>query len=84
MEINNDVPENFSALDAAELTLKGFPEMKSILKSIHTQAKNGQRCIKLFDMIMPFNIIQELLKKGFILSKQVGMMGEDITVISWS
>jgi len=84
MEIKNEMPENFSAVDAAKLTLNGFPKMESLLQSIYNQSKNGQRTIRFFDMVMPFDIMKELLKKGFVLSKATGMMGEDVIVISWS
>lgn len=84
MENKNETPENFSAADAAILSLNKFPTMESLLQSIYVNAKNGQRCIRFFDMVMPFDIMQDLLKKGFILSKATGMIGEDIIVISWS
>lgn len=84
MEIKNEIPENFSAADAAKLTIDNTPSMENLLKSIYNQSKNGMRCIRLFDMVMPFDIMQNLLKKGFLLSKSSGIMGEDIIVISWS
>lgn len=72
-----------TASEAKELSIKNCITIQNISQSIESQCKNGFNSIRIFDSIIPFELMQILLELGYSISKSVGQFKEDITIISW-
>lgn len=69
--------------EAIAITNKKAITEETIARGIKNAAENGQNRQRYFDILFPFDIMQALIKAGYQISQNTGLMGENIIVISW-
>lgn len=78
-----DKIELMPVAEAIELTNKKAITIETIARSIKCAAENGQKAQRYFDIMLPFDVMQQVMSAGYSIRQERGMMGENIMVISW-
>ncbi|MFA6087470.1 hypothetical protein [Mucilaginibacter sp.] len=78
-----DKIELMPVAEAIALTNKNALSIESLARGIENAAKNGQNCQRYFDMMLPFDVMQQVMAAGYALRQERGLAGENIIVVSW-
>lgn len=81
--MNQEKLTAITAKEAVELTNKNALTLEGLTESISRNATNGINCIRLFDVMIPFDVMKHIINNGFTISQYDGLMGENIIRIGW-